>query len=920
MNCPKCGHERVPEGARFCSRCGGPVEVAARVDIRQDVEHNLGRVIGVQTEAIHGDVYGGDIYQVQVYALTDAGRAANWRRFLHKNTPPYKFLSPYTARDRVLFKGRDIEIEQVIRRIGEQPLLVIYGQAGVGKTSLLAAGVVPELIQHGALVIHMQDCIRPAETIRGALATTAPQIPIALPDEPTLSALVRAVFEATQGSLVLVFDQFERIFLPSINDEQRAALIEDLAQALQTVEPEFLRVVVVVREDALGRLGELQGRLPALLRSPVQLLPLSRQHAQTAIEAPLAELNHPVSYVGDLVSEQLVPGLDELTPDASGWIQPPQLQIVCHWLYRTARGRRPPHIDTELYVSEAKGADGIMARYLGETLRTQLASERVLAERILATMASPGCRDWVPPGQLPLNSGSSEQVLDILDRLVEAELLIRRAANGQGEYAFASYCVAQEVRRLAGPEVERRYRAEDELERVWSAWLARDALATRGQLRYLAKAGAHLTPRAVKTLLLLRSAVARDEPADPWLDWLRADEGRALIRQLEEPNTPRRAWHSSRSTLHKAQLLLGPGSDDNLPHRPENGGEDFGPISWSAVSHPDPVTRQTAALALTVPDRRAALSRLDQALRAGLQGRHFRQRKAELRGALADADPEVEKLNADLPPLDRARAWLWRVRRRLFRDRHRLAGLTLGGAIGAGLGLGLLRAVIGALAHRLIGVQFAIYFYWAAILGAALTLGMAMAESLLLHRSEEAGETPPIWRAPLHPDRLPTVLSVGLGTLFFGLAHVIVALFNGLSLDQATLVGPMGFSVGLGLSMALYAQPQAGWRLGIGRWLLRLGIAALAFALTQWAFVVGGDRGPGIAIAWAGSFYKAEFTRYVSTLWSQLMGRYPQWFDYLALLDAALVGIVLTVGNTAGLLVASDWLTRWRNLTDRAND
>jgi hypothetical protein len=76
-------------------------------------------------------------------------------------------------------------------------------------------------------------------------------------------------------------------------------------------------------------------------------------------------------------------------------------------------------------------------------------------------------------------------------------------------------------------------------------------LATRGQLRYLAEASEHLTPEAVKALLLLRSAVARDEPASPWLAWLRSDEGRTLIRQLEAPAADLSRL-TSRSDLSKA--------------------------------------------------------------------------------------------------------------------------------------------------------------------------------------------------------------------------------------------------------------------------------------------------------------------------------------------------------------------------------
>ena len=59
MNCPKCGSEQVAADANFCQNCGTPT---IRVDV--DVKENLGRVIGVQTEVIQGNVYGKDIYQV----------------------------------------------------------------------------------------------------------------------------------------------------------------------------------------------------------------------------------------------------------------------------------------------------------------------------------------------------------------------------------------------------------------------------------------------------------------------------------------------------------------------------------------------------------------------------------------------------------------------------------------------------------------------------------------------------------------------------------------------------------------------------------------------------------------------------------------------------------------------------------------
>ncbi len=420
----------------------------------------------------------------------------------------------------------------------------------------------------------------------------------------------------------------------------------------------------------------------------------------------------------------------------------------------------------------------------------------------------------------------------------------------------------------------------------------------------------------------LRSAVRENAPVDRWLQQLGDAGGTRLVRQLEAPDTDEPAQPDSESTLDKFASLLGT-NEVPSPDRSEDGTRKLGPIAQTAVLHPDSITRQTAALVLTLLDAGPdmVVGRLGSALQAELQGGPRRWRRAQLRGVLADADPEIEKLNAELPPADRFSVWLWRVGRRVVRDRHRIAGLTEGGGVGAGLALASLRALIAIPTTNRAGAIFGIFLFYAGILGAVLTLGMALADPLLLRRSEGTGDAPAIWRAPLHPDRLPAIVAVGLGTVFFGIAHTVVAVLHGIHLSVAALLVPLGFVAGLGLSLALYAQPGAGWRLGVGRWPLRLGTAAAAFILTQQVFIVAGNRWANtLAIGWAGSFYKSEFTRYVQAWWPQLVEGDLPWFDYLARADAGLVGIVLTVGITAGLVLAADWLARWQTLVNQAGD
>jgi hypothetical protein len=854
----------------------------------------------------------GERVTVQVYGPIDVDREAeHWRDFLNRNVQPYKGLASYTYEDRFLFTGRDEESDLVVRRIGQQQILVIYGAADVGKTSLLSAGVMPRLRQEGALVVLVPDYAQPLVDIRDRLIPYADQANLDLsPDQP-LPDFAHALVTARQQGIVLILDQFERFFQPDVSAQERTALVDSLAHMLTTISPHFLRLVIAIREDARGRLDELEPHLPDLWRASVHLLPLKRQQAQQAIEYPLDRLTpeYPAFYADEIVQSRLLPDLIALAPQQHDRVLPAELQIVCGRLYQEARDRDTRRINESLYdeISHGKGAEGIMASHLDDTLHTALAGRQELARQILVAMVDPALNFWVAPAKLSLPQADLADVVATLNDMVRAQLLILRAVDGRLEYAFASHSVAQAARRLAGPEAQRRYQAEERLKLSWSAWLVDDALAGPEQLRSLARVGTHLEPRPVQVLFLLRSAVARDEPVQLWFSWLAEEPRASLVRQLEDPEDPAVRQPSSRTTLVQAQYLLGL-RDERLPELP--GHAPFGHVAWLAARHPDPARRETAALALAAAYGSPALDRLDQAMRTEDRAPHRRGRRAELRGALADADPHLEKENARLPLLDRLAIWWWRFRRRLIRDRRRLAGLTLGGAVGAGLGLGLLRALIAILAgDLLVGVQFALYFYWGAILGAALCLGMLLADALLLLRPGAADHA-----AAERTRRPPPILVVALGTLFFGLAQVVVAWLNGLSLARAPLVLPLGFLFGLGLSIALYGQPSAGWRVGVGRSLLRLGAAVAAAVLTQAVFILVEGKGIGITIAWPGTFYRSHFTDSVHRWLPGLLERSTNWFDLLGLLDAALVGAVLAIGITAGLILSADWLKKWRHL------
>ena len=68
-------------------------------------------------------------------------------------TCPYVGLQPYTEADRDYFFGREEEIETIAANLISAPLTLVYGASGVGKSSVLMAGVVPYLRQMGTAVV-----------------------------------------------------------------------------------------------------------------------------------------------------------------------------------------------------------------------------------------------------------------------------------------------------------------------------------------------------------------------------------------------------------------------------------------------------------------------------------------------------------------------------------------------------------------------------------------------------------------------------------------------------------------------------------------------------------------------------------------------------------------------------------------------
>ena len=224
---------------------------------------------------------------------------------LDPNRPPYPGINAFEREDAAIYFGRDDETRAVIERLdarrtqGGARMLVIIGASGAGKSSLLKAGVAPQLARRRGDWIVLPT-IRPEQSPLEAFAKAIVQhlgkpdawrdwlerlrSASAMDDIAELLKDVR-VGEARGATALLPIDQFEELFTVSSPDE-RARFLSVLAGALDPLRRLPFMVLATARSDVLEGLIEV-GNL-AHVHETFPLAPMALDRVPRLVEGPAA--------------------------------------------------------------------------------------------------------------------------------------------------------------------------------------------------------------------------------------------------------------------------------------------------------------------------------------------------------------------------------------------------------------------------------------------------------------------------------------------------------------------------------------------------------------------------------------------------------------------------------------------------------
>ncbi|NEU73688.1 hypothetical protein PI95_014250, partial [Hassallia byssoidea VB512170] len=241
-----------------------------------------------------GQVTGDRLFDILATELKSSGQEPirmGWGRSItlvtHKNQTqaqtfevkeecPYQGLKAFETEQKQFFFGRKQVVRNILGKLTQKPFVPIIGASGSGKSSVVQAGLIPELDRSVWQILPpIKPGFHPLQELRGVLKAFFP----GAKKERLLWELITkeanplpVILDHLTGAdkFLLVVDQFEELFTVSIAEEKQR-FIELLTQVVEMTDSR-LAVIITMRSDFLEPCSDYPS-LNKLIENQLVLMP-----------------------------------------------------------------------------------------------------------------------------------------------------------------------------------------------------------------------------------------------------------------------------------------------------------------------------------------------------------------------------------------------------------------------------------------------------------------------------------------------------------------------------------------------------------------------------------------------------------------------------------------------------------------------
>lgn len=298
---------------------------------------------------------------------------------------PFIQLSPFGPRNKMLFSGREIETHQLLQYVLSRKLVVLIGESGVGKTSLVEAGIKPILKKYGFVVINFSFQEDPIENLKNQIFSYLSKQNKAqkVPKNTDLLEVIRFL---KKKRVIFIGDHLEQMFTIDPKESVRITFVEQMARILGNPDP--ITFLFCIREDYLPDLHTLSYDLPELYerQNIFRLHRLSLENSEKIFQR--ASEKSKIKLSKELIKRIV----QDLYNEGDGNVYPPYLQIVGYKLYEDLNEKSEKgNLGSEILVSFYDNFDNvetIINNYLYQLFYYYTNEERPIVSEILGKMVT----------------------------------------------------------------------------------------------------------------------------------------------------------------------------------------------------------------------------------------------------------------------------------------------------------------------------------------------------------------------------------------------------------------------------------------------------------------------------------------------------------------------------------------------------